>query len=341
MDNIKAIVYGVGAMGKMMTKFMVEKGVVIVGAIGHVSNIDKDLGEVADLGYLLNVRISDDADAVLSEQKADIAVVALFTEMDTMYPHLVKCLENGLNVITTAEEALYPWPTSPVLTAKLDKLAKKNGVTVTGSGFDEGPLVNFADMLSGGSHHIESLATRQQFNVDDYGPALAEYLHVGDSKDEFDKWLKERPLEYGYSRGIVECQIADLGLSVKSVRQTFEPILTDCDLEAKKLGQLIEKGKVRGMLEVMEVETQQGVRFRSEQIGKAYLPNEEDYTEIYIKGIPDLHLVNKKVATDVVTCAQMVNRIPDVINAEPGYVTAGKLPKLKYRAYPLHFYLGK
>jgi len=99
MDNIKAIVYGVGAMGKMMTKFMVEKGVVIVGVIGHVSNIGKDLGEVADLGYLLNVRISDDADAVLSEQKADIAVVALFTEMDTMYPHLVKCLENGLNVM--------------------------------------------------------------------------------------------------------------------------------------------------------------------------------------------------------------------------------------------------
>ena len=34
MRKIKAIVYGVGAMGRVMTKFMVEKGVDIVGAIG-------------------------------------------------------------------------------------------------------------------------------------------------------------------------------------------------------------------------------------------------------------------------------------------------------------------
>lgn len=48
-------------MGKIMTKLMVEKGVLIVGAVGHVSNIGKDVGEVAGLGYPLNVKISDDA----------------------------------------------------------------------------------------------------------------------------------------------------------------------------------------------------------------------------------------------------------------------------------------
>ena len=32
------------------------------------------------------------------------------------------------------------------------------------------------------------------------------------------------------------------------------------------------------------------------------------------------------------TCTQLVNRIPDVINAEPGFVTIEKLPKLRYRA---------
>ena len=32
------------------------------------------------------------------------------------------------------------------------------------------------------------------------------------------------------------------------------------------------------------------------------------------------------------TCTQLVNRIPDVINAEPGFVTIEKLPKLHYRA---------
>lgn len=52
MEKIKAIVYGVGMMGKMMTKLMVEEGVNIVGAIDlDPEAVDKDLGDVAGLGY--------------------------------------------------------------------------------------------------------------------------------------------------------------------------------------------------------------------------------------------------------------------------------------------------
>lgn len=174
MEKIKAIVYGVGEMGKIMTKLMVEKGVLIVGAVGHISNVGKDVGEVVGLGYPLNVKISNDADAVLGEQKADIAVVALFSEMEMMYPHLEKCIENGLNVVTTAEEALYPWPTSPELAAKLDKLAREHGVTLTGSGSDDALSVNLMSILTGCSHTIETVVTKSKFNADDYGPVVAE-----------------------------------------------------------------------------------------------------------------------------------------------------------------------
>ena len=39
------------------------------------------------------------------------------------------------------------------------------------------------------------------------------------------------------------------------------------------------------------------------------------------------------------TVTQLVNRIPDVINAPPGLVTIEKLPRPRYRAYPLGAYL--
>jgi 4-hydroxy-tetrahydrodipicolinate reductase len=41
------------------------------------------------------------------------------------------------------------------------------------------------------------------------------------------------------------------------------------------------------------------------------------------------------------TCTQMVNRIPDILNSESGLVTIEKLPKLKYRPYPLHYHVRK
>ncbi len=126
MEPIRAIVYGIGSLGKTMTKLMVEKGITIVGAIGHRRNIGKDLGEIAELGYRLNVKISEDADAVLSEQGADIAVVAIFDDMARTYPIYKRCIENGVNVISTGSEASYPWLSAPELTSKLDRLAKKN-----------------------------------------------------------------------------------------------------------------------------------------------------------------------------------------------------------------------
>jgi hypothetical protein len=66
---------------------------------------------------------------------------------------------------------------------------------------------------------------------------------------------------------------------------------------------------------------------------------EGDINEWQIAGEPDLVLSNGTVPTQTTTCTQLVNRIPDVIAAPPGLVTVEKLPRLRYRAFPLHTYL--
>ena len=44
-------------------------------------------------------------------------------------------------------------------------------------------------------------------------------------------------------------------------------------------------------------------------------------------------------STVELTCATIVNRIPDVINGEAGYVSTDKLAELKYRTKPLNEYV--
>ena len=73
------------------------------------------------MGFETGVMIEDDPDRVLSTRQADIAVIAVASYMSDMYEHLHRCAEHGVNAITISEEALYPWNTSPMETAELDR----------------------------------------------------------------------------------------------------------------------------------------------------------------------------------------------------------------------------
>lgn len=339
MRRIKAIVYGVGEMGRLMTKLMVEKGIDIVGAIGHTSNIGKDLGQVAELGYPLHIKISDDADAVLSQREADIAVVAVGSEMERMYPCFKKCVEHGLDVITLAEEAFYPWTSSPQLTSELDKLAKRHGVTVSATGVQDIFWLSLITVLTGASHTIESITGQSSCNIDEYGPVVAEYNHVGKTKEEFYQKIKEQKVEPSYFRMGAEAIIADLGLTIKKIEQRNEPTIAEVDIESKSLGKIVKKGQVIGMVQITEVDTEQGIRLRGEQIHKIFRKGEVQTNKWFIKGFPDIYVENERLPGKVTSCTAMVNRIPDVINSEPGFITIEKLPKPKFRAFPLHYYL--
>ena len=84
------------------------------------------------------------------------------------------------------------------------------------------------------------------------------------------------------------------------------------------------------MSAVVTTETKEGITLETECIGKVYNKDEFDRNEWTIYGEPDTTLVIEKPATVELTCATIVNRIPDVINAEPGFIPTSRMGELKY-----------
>jgi 4-hydroxy-tetrahydrodipicolinate reductase len=327
-------------MNSIATRMMLEKGVDVVGALARApEKVGRDLGLVAGLGVETGVVVEDDPERVLATRRPDIALIAVSSYMADMYDHLRVCAENGVNAITIAEECLYPWRTSPALTAQLDALAKRNGVTLTGSGHQDVYWVNLVAMLMGTAHRIDRLTGRASWNVDDYGPEVAQDQQVGRTEAQFAEWLEhaDRPPTFG--RNVLDALLAETGMTPARVTSSTRPELATSVMRSSALGIEVPAGGVIGFTDVDEVQTAEGPVLTFEMTGRLYAEGEADINDWTLQGEPDLRLVNPAVPTSVTTCTQFVNRIPDVINAPAGFVTIEQLPKLRYRAFPLAQYV--
>ena len=285
---------------------------------------------------------------MLEETRPDIVIVTTMSLIKDLENPLMLCAELGLNAITTCEEAFYPENSNPTLTKKIDELAKKNNCTITGSGYQDIYWGQLISSIAGSTQKITKIKGSSSYNVEEYGIALAKAHGAGLTLEDFDKEVasvdrisdeeRQKIVESGdYLPSYMWNE--KLGLTVKSQRQKCVPQTYKEDLYSSTLGMTVKAGDATGMSAVVTTETEEGITIESECIGKVYAPDEYDKNEWTIYGEPETTIVVAKPATVELTCASIVNRIPDVINSKPGYVPTCEFGELNIKIKPLNEYV--
>ena len=347
MKGFKIFQYGCGKMSVYTMRYVIQNGGEIVGAVDINPNvIGKDIGDVMETDKKdVIVRDAKDAEILISELKPDCVIVTTMSLLSDTKDALLTCAKCGVNAITTCEEAFYPMNSNPVLTREIDELARKNNCTITGTGYQDAFWGNLITTLMGASHNVTKIKGSSSYNVEDYGIALAKAHGAGLTKEEFDKEVasldrisdeeRKRIINSGeyqpsYMWNVNGWLCDKLGLTVTSQRQKCVPQFNDYDIESSTLGMTVKSGMATGMSAIVTTETKEGITLETECIGKVYNKEEFDKNEWTIYGEPDTTLVINKPNTVELTCASIVNRIPDVIKSEPGFVPTSKMGELKY-----------
>ena len=347
-QKIKAVQYGVGKMSLYTMRYMIEKGIEIVGAVDlNPAVIGKDIGEILGKEKLGIVVVSaEKAEEMMKETKPDICIIttrSLIAELEEPY---MLCAKLGINAISTCEEAFYPQNSNPTLTKKIDELAKANNCTITGTGYQDIYWGQLITSIAGSTQEITKIKGSSSYNVEDYGIALAEAHGAGLTLEDFDKQVasvdrmsdEERQEiinkgEYApsYMWNVNGWLCSKLGLTIISQTQKCVPQTYKDDIYSSTLDMTIKAGDATGMSAVVTTKTKEGITIESECIGKVYAPDEFDKNVWTVEGEPTTTITVEKPATVELTCATVVNRIPDVIKAEPGYITTEKLGDLQFK----------
>ena len=356
--KIKVVQYGVGKMSVYTMRYALEKGCEIVGAIDiNPELIGKDISEILG-GNPTGILITgaSDAEKMLKETKPDICVVTTMSLFNDVYNALELCAKLGINAITTCEEAFFPMNSNPVSVKAIDTIAKETNCTITGSGYQDVYWGELISAIASSTQRITKIKGSSSYNVEEYGIALAQAHGAGLSLDEFDKKIAsvDRMSDEERQKLIDNCEYSPsymwnvngwlaekLRLTVVSQTQKCVPQTCDEDLNSTTLNMTIPKGNATGMSAVVTTTTKEGITIESECIGKVYSKNDFDKNEWTVLGEPDTTIVVNRPKTVELTCATVINRIPDVINAKAGFVTTDLIGEPTYKVKPLNEYVNK
>ncbi|MDF2699065.1 MAG: dihydrodipicolinate reductase [Haloplasmataceae bacterium] len=331
--KVKVAIWGFGAMGSGIARMILKKdGFEIVGVCDiNPQYVNKSIYEILniDKGDQLGVYVKGNIEEVVSEKSCDVVILATDSYTKKAFLKIKYLLEKKVNVISTAEEMVYPKANEPELAKMMDRIAKDNGVTLLGTGINPGMMMDFLVIcLTGVMESVDNMTVKRINSLSPFGRTVMEEQGVGLSINQFNKGVLEHKIagHVGFKESIHMVSDA-LIWGIDDFKQQISPIITQ--IERTSAFGHAQAGDICGVSM-----SGQGIKQHVVKINMIHPQQIEpelagidtgDYIEI--NGNPSVNMTIKpEVNGGIGTIAMCVNMIPHVINATPGLKTMIDLP---------------
>jgi len=326
-EQPRVAIYGAGQYALETVRIMTRKGWSIVAAYNRAGEkVGRDLGELAGIEPL-GILVEDCELADYSSSGANIAIHSVADRLDYNWPGHKRLLGAGINVICHGGESNFPWGSRPELACRIDELAKSTGVSFTGTGIWDYSRIWSGLLAAGSASELTGLVHRTLTNGEAAGLELLRVCGGTLTVEEFGQLNAE--LLAGIYKTVPHQVLWALGFEVTNVTEEREPILSEEPVYSHALEDFISPGVCLGTRITTRVETSQGVEAVSVNELRVLRPDEKEHMVWEVKGRPETVIRVDRTDSMHSSAACMVNRVPDVLAAEPGIQVISQLGPIR------------
>lgn len=324
-ERIRLIQYGLGPIGSAMARHVMErKRLELVGGVDiDPAKVGKDIGGVIGLGRPLGFLVAERLAHVLARTEADLVLHTTSSYSDLFKDQIVKILEAGLDIVSTAEELSFPWLAHPEEAAEIDAVARRVGKTVLATGVNPGFLMDSLPLnLTAICQRVDRIEVTRVINATNRRGPFQAKIGSGMTVESFRTKMGDGRIGHVGLPESVGMVLDTLGKKLARYESSIEPVVADRPIRTEHFE--VQPGQVRGLKQVARAYTDEGEFMTLAFI--AALDVGEDGDSIKIIGKPDLEVKLKGANGDIATVAIAVNAIRRVREAPPGLVTMRDLP---------------
>jgi 4-hydroxy-tetrahydrodipicolinate reductase len=330
-EKLKVAVLGTGQMGSGIVRLLMRKqGVKLVGVCGRrADRAGIDVGDAIGLDEKIGFALTADLPGMLSSAKPDVVIQATCSKVEQAVDEIKTAVQGGANVISIAEEMSYPSYEAPGLSEEIHRLAKENGVTVTGTGINPGFVLDLLVIaLTGVCFSVESITAKRVNDLSPYGPSVLQTQGVGITPEAFANGVADGSVvgHFGFPESISMIAKA-LGWEIDRIEQTRAPIVSKVHRETAFVK--IEPGLTAGCTHTAKgyMDGKPVIHLIHPQQVHPHLEDVQTGDYIDIKGEPDVTFSSgPEIPGGIGTIALAVNMIPQVVTSLPGLKTMADLP---------------
>ncbi len=325
-NTIKVAQFGLGPIGIEVIRLAATKpwARVVAGIDIDPAKVGRRLGELTGDKNLKTVPVLRSVADLPRRLKPDLVFHTAVSGLEAAMAQLVPLVSQGINVISSCEELLFPQHRAPALAARLDRLCKKNGVRVLGTGVNPGFVMDILPLfLSGVCRKIQAVDIERVVNASWRREPLQRKIGSGLAPSQFRRQLKQGKAGHAGLTDSLALLAHGLGLCVSAVKETGEPIVAERPIRTRFLE--VAPGQTCGLHQRAEAICKDGVRLRLEL--RMYLDAPAPHDHVKIAGDPPLDFfIEGGVPGDQATVAALVNIAPILLGSPPGLRLMTELP---------------